>query len=247
MAGIERKIICCTAAFLAAVAVLQAQESLEEVTVSASRAPLTVHQSARMVTVLDTLQIRSAPVQSVNDLLKYAVGVDVRQRGAMGIQTDIGIRGGTFDQVAVLLNGVNVSDPQTGHLAMDLPVDLSEIDRIEILEGPAGRVYGTSSLVGAINIVTRTEGESGADLRLQGGSFGTWGGGVRANLARGRWSHQISASHGRSDGHSRNAAGGLNADWRTLKSFYQGSWSSPQADVRWHLGASAKDYGANTF
>jgi len=72
--------------------VLQAQETIEEVTVSTTRAPLTVHQSARMVTVLDTLQIRSAPVQSVNDLLKYAVGVDVRQRGAMGIQTDIGIR-----------------------------------------------------------------------------------------------------------------------------------------------------------
>ena len=247
MADQVRKIICCAAALLAAVSVLQAQENLEEITVSATRAPLTVHQSARMVTVLDTLQIRSAPVQSVNDLLKYAVGVDVRQRGAMGVQTDIGIRGGTFDQVAVLLNGVNISDPQTGHLVMDLPVDLSEIDRIEILEGPAGRVYGTSSLVGAINIVTRTEGESGADLRLQGGSFGTWSGGVRANLAKGRWNNQISASYGRSDGFSRNAAGSLNADWKMLKSFYQGGWSSPKADVRWHLGLSAKDYGANTF
>ena len=153
MAEQVRKIICSAAALLAAVSVLHAQENLEEITVSATRAPLTVHQSARMVTVLDTLQIRSAPVQSVNDLLKYAVGVDVRQRGAMGIQTDIGIRGGTFDQIAVLLNGVNISDPQTGHLVMDLPVDLSEIDRIEILEGPAGRVYGTSSLVGAIRLM----------------------------------------------------------------------------------------------
>ena len=247
MAEQVRKIFCCAAAFLAAVAVLRAQESLEEVTVSASRAPLTVHQSARMVTVLDTLQIRSAPVQSVNDLLKYAVGVDVRQRGAMGIQTDIGIRGGTFDQIAILLNGVNISDPQTGHLAVDLPVDLAEIDRIEILEGPAGRVYGTSSLVGAINIVTRTEGESGADLHLQGGSFGTLNGGLRANLATGRWNNQISASYGRSDGYSRNAAGRLNADWQTLKSFYQGSYSAPTVDVRWHFGLSAKDYGANTF
>ena len=101
--------------------------------------------------------------------------------------------------------------------------------------------------MGAINIVTRTEGESGADLRLQGGSFGTWSGGVRANLAKGRWNNQISASYGRSDGFSRNAAGNLNADWQMLKSFYQGSWSSPEMDIRWHLGLSAKDYGANTF
>lgn len=222
-------------------------ESLEEVTVSGTRVPLTMHQSARMVTVLDTLLIRSAPVQTVNDLLKYAVGVDVRQRGPMGIQTDIGIRGGSFDQIAVLLNGINISDPQTGHLVMDLPVDLAEIDRIEILEGPAGRVYGTSSLVGAINIVTRTENRSGGEIRLEGGSWATFGGGVRAHFATGRWRNQLSASYGRSDGFSRNAAGSLNADWRSAKAFYQGRYAGHSLDVDWHLGVSAKDYGANTF
>ena len=226
---------------------LQAQEILDEVSVSGTRVPLSLNQSARMVTVLDTLLIRSAPVQSVNDLLKYAVGVDVRQRGPMGVQTDIGIRGGTFDQVAVLLNGINISDPQTGHLALDLPVDLSEIDRIEILEGPAGRVYGTSSLVGAINIVTRTEAASGIDLHLQGGSFKTLDGGIRANLATGRWNNQISASYGRSDGYSRNAAGKLNADFRNFKAFYQGGYAGSRVDVRWHLGFSNRNYGANTF
>lgn len=220
-------------------------DELAEVTVSGTRAPLTIHQSARMVTVLDTMLIRSAPVQSVNDLLKYAVGVDVRQRGAMGIQTDIGIRGGTFDQIAILLNGINISDPQTGHLAMDLPVDLSEVERIEILEGPAGRVYGTSSLVGAVNIVTKTA--PGAEIRLDGGAWATFGGGIRAGLERGRWRNQLSASYGRSDGFSRNAAGGLNADFSMVKAFYQGGWSGPQADLRWHLGLSGKDYGANTF
>ncbi|MCR4823875.1 MAG: TonB-dependent receptor [Bacteroidales bacterium] len=242
-----RRSFVCLAGLLLATAALSAQESLEEVTVSGTRVPLTMHQSARMVTVLDTMLIRSSPAQTVNDLLKYAVGVDVRQRGAMGIQTDIGIRGGTFDQIAVLLNGINISDPQTGHLVMDLPVDLSEIDRIEILEGPAGRVYGTSSLVGAINIVTRTEKRSGADIRLEGGSWGTLGGGVVGNLASGRWNNQLSASCGRSDGYSLNAAGTRNADWRTVKAFYQGSYAGKQADVRWHLGLSGKDYGANTF
>ena len=133
---------------------------LEPVTVTGSRAPLTKSQAARMVTVLERADIAQAPVQSVNDLLKYAVGVDVRQRGPAGTQTDISIRGGTQEQIILLLNGINICDPQTGHNAMDLPVDLNDIVRIEVLEGPAGRIYGTSSLVGAINIVTSPKGDS---------------------------------------------------------------------------------------
>ena len=95
---------------------------LEPVTVTGSRAPLTKSQAARMVTVLERADIAQAPVQSVNDLLKYAVGVDVRQRGPAGTQTDISIRGGTQEQIILLLNGINICDPQTGHNAMDLPV-----------------------------------------------------------------------------------------------------------------------------
>ena len=81
---------------------------LEEVSVTGSRAPLTKSQAARMVTVLDRRDIAQAPVQSINDLLKYAIGVDVRQRGAIGAQTDISIRGGTQDQIILLLNGINI-------------------------------------------------------------------------------------------------------------------------------------------
>ncbi len=87
---------------------------LEEVSVTGSRAPLTKSQAARMVTVLDRQAIAQAPVQSINDLLKYAIGVDVRQRGPIGAQTDISIRGGTSEQIILLLNGINICDPQTG-------------------------------------------------------------------------------------------------------------------------------------
>ena len=141
------------------VAVTSARERmLDEVSVTGSRAPLTKSQAARMVTVLERADIQQAPVQSINDLLKYAVGVDVRQRSPIGAQTDISIRGGTPEQIIILLNGINICDPQTGHNTMDLPIDLSDILRIEVLEGPAGRIYGTSSLVGAINIVTSNRG-----------------------------------------------------------------------------------------
>ena len=220
---------------------------LEEVEVTGSRVPLTVSQAARIVTVLDREAIAAAPVQSINDLLKYAAGVDVRQRGDMGVQTDISIRGGTFDQITILLNGINICDPQTGHNAADFPVELSEIERIEVLEGPAGRVYGTSSLVGAINIVTRTANDSGAEVFADGGSYGYFKGGAIVSHVRNGLSNQVSGSYSRSDGFSRSKAGNLNADFKYARLFYQGRYENDQVDVRWHAGFTNKDYGANTF
>lgn len=220
---------------------------LEEVEVTGSRVPLTVSQAARIVTVLDREAIAAAPVQSINDLLKYAAGVDVRQRGDMGVQTDISIRGGTFDQITILLNGINICDPQTGHNAADFPVELSEIERIEVLEGPAGRVYGTSSLVGAINIVTRTAKDSGAEVFADGGSYGYFNGGAIVSHVRNGLSNQVSGSYSRSDGFSRSKAGNLNADFKYARLFYQGRYENDQVDVRWHAGFTNKDYGANTF
>ncbi len=220
---------------------------LEEVEVTGSRVPLTVSQAARIVTVLDREAIAAAPVQSINDLLKYAAGVDVRQRGDMGVQTDISIRGGTFDQITILLNGINICDPQTGHNSADFPVELSEIERIEVLEGPAGRVYGTSSLVGAINIVTRTAKDSGAEVFADGGSYGYFKGGVMVSHVKNCLSNQVSGSYSRSDGFSRSKAGNLNADFKYARLFYQGRYENDRVDVRWHAGFTNKDYGANTF
>ena len=220
---------------------------LQEVEVTGTRVPMSLGQAARLVTVLGRDDIASLPAQSVNDLLKYAVGVDVRQRGDMGVQTDISIRGGTFDQITILLNGINICDPQTGHNAADFPVDISEIERIEVLEGPAGRVYGTSSLVGAINVVTRTDTQNGMEVRAGGGSYGFFDGGGHVSFASHALVNRLSGSFTRSDGYSRNTAGRLNSDFRQGKAFYQGQYTHEQANLRWHAGFTQKNYGANTF
>ena len=221
--------------------------TLDEVSVTGSRAPLTRAQAARMVTVLERADIQAAPVQSVNDLLKYVASVDVRQRGPIGAQTDISIRGGNYEQITILLNGINICDPQTGHNAFDFPVDISEIERIEVLEGPAGRVYGTSSLLGAINIVTRPRPTSSVSARIEGGSYGYLSAGARANVASGKWNNQLSGSYSRSDGYQRNSAGGLNSDYSGGKAFYQGTYDDDIVSVSWHAGLSTKDFGSNTF
>ncbi len=220
---------------------------LDEVNITGSRAPLTRSQQTRMVTVLSHEDIQAAPVQSVNDLLKYAVGVDVRQRGPIGAQTDISLRGGNDEQITILLNGINICDPQTGHNAFDFPVDISEIERIEILEGPAARVYGTSSLLGAINIVTKTPSQSSLSAHVEGGSYGYSSAGARANIAKGNWNNSFSANYTRSDGYTRSKKGNLNTDFDGLKAFYQGNYNDNDIVVKWHAGMSTKGFGSNTF
>ena len=220
---------------------------LGDVGVTGSRAPLTTSQAVRMVTVLSREDIQAAPVQSVNDLLKMAVGVDVRQRGALGSQTDISMRGGTQEQITILLNGINICDPQTAHNVMDLPVDLSDIVRIEVLEGPAGRTYGTSSLVGAINIVTHPEQNSSGMVSAEGGSFGYGKVAARANIRTQHWNNQLSGSYLRSDGFSHSLKGTHNNDYSGSKGFYQGEYDDESVRLSWHAGIADKGWGSSTF
>ena len=138
--------------------------NLDEFEVSAQRAPVAFSQVARIVSVITREEIEAAPVQSIQELLEYALSVDVRQRGVHGVQADISVRGGSFDQTLILLNGINISDPQTGHHSLNLPVSIKNIQRIEILEGPAARIFGPNAFSGAINIITTSEGSSSIKL-----------------------------------------------------------------------------------
>ena len=214
---------------------------LDEVLVTGSRAPLTALQSAKIVTVISRDDIQRAEAASINDILKLATGVDVRQRGGFGVQTDISINGGTFDQITILLNGVNMSSPQTGHNAADFPVSLSDIERIEVLEGASARVFGSSAFNGAINIVTRTDKESSVRVSTEGGSFGTFGGDAGLSLRTGNVSQQLSGGYTQSDG------GTANSDFKRRHMYYMGSWDSRYVNLSWQGGLSSQDYGASTF
>ena len=214
---------------------------LDEVLVTGSRAPLTALQSAKIVAVISRDDIQRAEAASVNDILKLVPGVDVRQRGGFGVQTDISINGGTFDQITILLNGMNISSAQTGHNAADFPVSLSDIERIEVLEGASARVFGSSAFSGAINIVTRSDADSNVSLTAEGGSFGSLGASASANVRTGSVSQKLSGGYTQSDG------GTTNSDFRRRKAYYQGQWSSRIVDMEWQGGFSSQDFGASTF
>lgn len=224
------------------------EQRLDEVQVTGSRAPLTALQSAKIVEVISRDDIRRAEAQTINDVLKLATGVDVRQRGGFGVQTDISINGGTFDQIAILLNGMPLSSPQTGHNAADFPVSLNDIERIEVLEGASARIFGATAFSGAINIVTRADARSNVRVSAEGGSFGTfrgdaavtWGGTLNSQKTL-KTRHQLSGGYVQSDG------GTTNSDFKKRRTFYQGSLATKGIDLDWQAGISSQDYGANTF
>lgn len=214
--------------------------TLDEAEATGTRTPLAAEQTARIVAVVTRADIEQSPAQSVADLLKLFSGVDVRQRGAYGVQADIAIEGGTFDQISILLNGVAINNPQTGHLSMDLPVALEDIERIELLQGAAARVFGAQAFSGAINIVTRQR-TNAAQLHAQGGSFGTYEAGAAIGVREGRGIYNLSIGHAASDGAN------ANADFKQTRLFHQGAYRLAPAKLQWQVGHAAKAYGANTF
>lgn len=237
LAGIALPVICAQAQ----VEQTESEYELEGLEVIGTRVPLSPQHSVRMVQVLTRQQIAATAAQSVNDLLKLVAGVDVRQRGAYGVQTDIGVNGGTSDQLTVLLNGVNISNFHTGHLTMDLPVSVDDIERIEVLEGGASRVYGSSAFSGAINIVTRHSQDDNLGVSLSGGSFGTAAAGAHLNLGNRQVFNRFSGGYARSDG------GSDNSDFNKGNFFMNGGYNSSDVDIKWQAGVSTMNYGANTF
>jgi len=215
--------------------------TLNDAEVVGTLAPLPADKAVRLVQVINRQDIEASSANSVNDLLKLAAGVDVRQRGGFGIQTDIGVNGGTEDQLTVLLNGINISNPHTGHLTVDLPVSVDDIERIEVIEGGASRVYGSQAFAGAINIVTRTEKENTLGAHVQAGSYGTFGTNAHVSANTIHFFNRISGAYARSDG------GTSNDDFNKGNAYWNGKYRSQHFDASLQAGLSTMNYGANTF
>ena len=144
----------------------------EDVTVTAATEPLSFDAQSRVVHVVTREQIARLPVRSVADALALVAAVDVRSRGADGLQADFSIRGASFGQTLVLVDGVRINDAQSGHHNGDIPVTLDDIERIEVLGGAGSSLHGADALGGTINIITRRDRRAPRAV-VGGGSFGT--------------------------------------------------------------------------
>lgn len=215
---------------------------IETVEVPGQRGPGVYSQAARVVSVITRDEINAAPVSSIQDVIGYALNADVRTRGGNGVQADISVRGGTFDQVIVLLNGVNVSDPQTGHHALNLPVDISMIERVEVLNGPGARVYGSNAFTGAINIVTSAGNRNSVNAGIEGGDFGYLKSYANGSVKLGKTVQKIGFSGANSDGYTKNT------DFRQLNAFYQVHTDfDANNSIDFQAGYGRKDFGALEF
>jgi iron complex outermembrane receptor protein len=153
---------------LTPVLTLSAQEVIDTIYVQAMKVPLKLRETGRSITVLEYRDIAAIPASSLDEVLATVPGIEVQSRNGFGAQGDILIRGSTFTQVLVLVDGMRLNDPLTAHFNGYIPVTPAEIDRIEILRGAASAMYGADAVGGVINIVTKTFGEPENGTSLHG-------------------------------------------------------------------------------
>ena len=139
--------------------------------ISSPRIELPFSENSRTIQVITKEEIKSSPATNVSELLQQIAGVDIRRRGVSGIQADLYIRGGTFDQTLLLIDGFKVEDAQTGHHTMNMAIPIDVIERVEIIKGAASRIYGQNAFTGAINIVTKEAVKNERSRKIGFGSF----------------------------------------------------------------------------
>lgn len=215
--------------------------TINEVVINSKRNPQIFSETARVVKIISSDDIQKSSAESLDEVLEYALGVDVRQRGAMGVQSDVSIRGGSFEQVLVLINGVKVNDSQTGHHSLNIPIDLASVERIEILEGAGARVYGTNAYSGAINIITHSPSEKKVAANFAGGQFGFVKMGVSASYNYKKLNTYFAFSHKKSSGYADNS------DFDISNLFLSSSLNLKNAEISLQAGVLLKDFGAMNF
>ena len=206
-----------------------------------------VSAAAFNVTVLEQADLQKLPVNNVVDALEYVSGIDVRKRGISGVQADVGIRGSTYEQTLVLLDGVRMNDPQTGHHNFDLPIAFEDIERIEIVKGPGAAQYGPSSNGGVINIVSRKEiltptGRK-AMVNVQRGSFDYERYALSLAKTEGEFSQFLSGYHSYSDTYLANK----DLDARQGQGSYRVVHQDENSTTQAAFGYIEKDFGAYRF
>ena len=211
---------------------------VEEVEIIGHRAPGVFSDVARVIDVIDKQELDHAPVQSLNDLIEFLPNIDLRQRGNLAVQADIGIRGGSFDQTLILINGIPFNDPQTGHHNLNLPFELASVEKIEILQGPGSGIYGANAFSGAINIITKTGYVNKTNVSLTAGQNSYFKTGLSAGHSVKNLAYYIGFTGSSSAGYT---------DFQNFNVYYQGDYMSPIGKFDFQAGYLNKAFGANGF
>ena len=211
--------------------------NINEVIVSANKAEL--NKNLTNIFVLDSIEIKNAPVQTIEDLLDFAINVDLRQRGEQGVQTDMSIRGGTFEQCLIMIDGVKINDPQTGHHSMIIPISLDHVKRIEIITGGSSRIFGNYAFSGAINIITNKKINSSITLSKGKNNFEHLE--INQNFSENNNNHNLSIIKKKSDGFI------VGMDYNINSFYYNYNKLINNNDISVSLSQINKEFGAFNF
>ena len=219
------------------------QRHFDTIVVTGSPIARRLGDTVQSLSVIGRADIQRAPVDNLADLLQFAGGVDVRQRGGRGVQADVGIRGTAFEQALILVDGVRMRDPQTGHHNMNLPLPLEHIERVEIRKGPGSAAFGPGATGGAINLITRRPEANEVGFSVQRGNYGYEALSGHVGFAGERSGHLLSAAWRSADGHIADEP----TDFDIRSVHYSGSWDLGEHRLRVGLGANERDFGAYKF
>ncbi len=215
--------------------------NLNEIEVKSAKKSSLYSEVGRVVTIISRKEIESMPVQSVHELLRTLSGVDVRTRGPLGAQADISIRGGTSDQVMILLNGINITDPQSGHHALNIPIDLQNVEKVEIVQGATAHKFGANAFNGAINFITTNESHNSVKLNASAGENSLYSFGGAFNNVFKKGSTLLSFQKSATDGYINNT------DFDFLNLYFNSNIKINREKLSFQMGYSDREFGANAF
>ena len=217
------------------------KQDLGEITVTSQRLSFQLKESSQTVQLIPRSVIEQSGAFLATDLLQQVPGLDIQRRGVGYTQADLNIRGGTFDQSLLLIDGVRLDDAQTGHHTLNFLPPLSVIDRIEITKGPSARIFGQNAFTGGVHIITKEEVDRPVSLSVGTGSFGHRSAQVVAGASTSRHSVYTVASYQQSDGYRSNT------DFTHSSLLLRATLNKTKNPYSILVFFSARDFGANGF
>jgi vitamin B12 transporter len=215
--------------------------TLDTLRVTATRITSPLQSTGRHLQVVDSATLATAPRPEVSELLRTHTLVDVRQRGPFDVQTNLSIRGGTFEQALLLVDGIPMTDPQTGHHLMNIPLLADALERVEVLHGGASRTFGGGAFSGAIHLITREARSNRGSLTLEGGEYGTYRARLSQETGNANGGIRLTAFHARSGGYIHNT------DFDQSGAHLSGHRRFGTIKLQAQLGAVHKRFGAQNF
>ena len=242
-----KKIIFVILIFQSITSYVNAQENKKEIELdqvelmSSPRIEVDKGDNSISMLTISNEEIKQSTATNVSELLQQIAGIDIRRRGAEGMQADLYIRGGSFDQTLLLIDGIKVEDPQTGHHTMNMTIPLDVIEKIEIIKGSASRIYGQNAFTGAVNIITKEKIKNDFSIELSNGSFDQKSGGFTIQKELKSSDILFNYSRKESDGYR------YNTDYENDEFFIKSNFKIKDQKISTIGAFNERKFGANGF